>query len=200
MPTSLITAGDATSSATIVQGGNDGTLTLQTGPAGAKVNAIALNSAGQATLKQQPKLDSAAVVSMVRLNTANGYGSTNTPIRRFSNVVTNTGSDITYADSAANGASFTINTAGVYTISYTDNFVGAGHMGISLNSTQLTTSILSINTSDRISFCTTSGAGYGSVAAVTLYLVAGSIIRPHTTGSDSVGTADRTSFTITRVA
>ena len=45
-------------------------------------------------------LTTALQKSMVRLNTANGYGSTNVCIRRFTNVVTNQGSDITYVDSA----------------------------------------------------------------------------------------------------
>ena len=38
--------------------------------------------------------------SMVRLNTSNGYGSTNVKIRRFTNIITTQGSDITYVDSA----------------------------------------------------------------------------------------------------
>ena len=50
MPT-LITAGDATTG--LVQtAASDGALTLQTGPAGSKVNAIALSSAGGATFSQ----------------------------------------------------------------------------------------------------------------------------------------------------
>ena len=50
MPT-LITAGDATTG--LVQtAASDGALTLQTGPAGSKVNAIALSSAGGATFTQ----------------------------------------------------------------------------------------------------------------------------------------------------
>ena len=54
-------------------------------------------------------------LSYVRLNTANGYGSTNTKIRRFTNIVNNVGTDITYADSATLGNTFTINANGVVT-------------------------------------------------------------------------------------
>jgi hypothetical protein len=50
MPT-LITAGDATTGLTQTAA-SDGALTIQTGPAGSKVNAIALSSAGGATFTQ----------------------------------------------------------------------------------------------------------------------------------------------------
>lgn len=57
MPT-LITAGDA--SAGLVQtASNDGALTLQTGPAGSKVNAIALASDGTPTLVKGPTIGTA---------------------------------------------------------------------------------------------------------------------------------------------
>lgn len=53
MTTSLITAGDA-STGLATTGGNDGALTIQTGAAGSKVNAIAISSAGAATFLQPP--------------------------------------------------------------------------------------------------------------------------------------------------
>lgn len=196
MPT-LITAGDSTNGA-VITSSNDNALTIQTGPNGSKVNAIAFASDGTATMLKQPKLDASAVVSMVRLNTANGYGSTNTCIRRFTTVVTNVGSDITYADSATLGASFTINTPGVYAISYSDFFTGASEMGVSLNSTQLSTSIVSITAADRVAQSTTPANGSTSTAVTTLYLPSGSVIRPHTAGLGNGGA--QTAFTITRVA
>jgi hypothetical protein len=137
--------------------------------------------------------------SMVRLNTANGYGSTNTKIRRFTNTVTNQGVDITYADSSTLGASFTINTAGVYAISYCDEFSGGAWMGISLNSSQLTTAIYSITLSDALVY-TLAQATYGTACATTVYLAAGSIIRAHTDGTSTGSNQVPTSFTITRVA
>lgn len=135
--------------------------------------------------------------SMVRLNTANGYGSTNTAIRRFTNVVVNQGSDITYADSASAGGSFTINTNGVYAISYVDSFSANSFGGISLDSNQLTTGIGSISAASRLSY-----AFYSTNAVVvnawTGYLPAGSIIRPHAQG---VGTgANQAHFDIARVS
>lgn len=134
--------------------------------------------------------------SMVRVHTANGYGSTNTVIRRFTTTVTNQGSDITYADSATLGATFTINTAGVYSISYSDNFSSASEMGISLNSSQLTTGILTITDADRLCLMSTAGSGFRGHVATTVYLPAGSVIRAHTQGLGA-GAAD-TQFTIAR--
>lgn len=136
-----------------------------------------------------------ALPSMVRLNTANGVGSTNTKIRRFTNVVTNQGSDITYADSATLGASFTINTNGVYAISFTDALSAAGNSGISLNTTAPNTVVYSIPVAEQLSW---SGSGPNVLAQWTGYLLAGSVVRPHIDGQ-STG-APTSLFTIVRVA
>lgn len=138
--------------------------------------------------------------SMIRLNTANGYGSTNTAIRRFTNTVVSQGSDITYADSAANGASFTINTAGVYAIMYGDSFSGAtSYHGLSLDSAQLTTSVASITASTRLNMVGDSTGNFGGVSCWVGFLAAGAVVRPHAVAGVATGTqiAD---FTITRVA
>jgi hypothetical protein len=58
--------------------------------------------------------------SAVRLNTGNGFGSTNTSVRRFANTLDNLGSAITYTDSATLGASFLINETGMYNFMYND--------------------------------------------------------------------------------
>lgn len=137
--------------------------------------------------------------SMVRVSGANGYGSTNTVIRRFTTVHANVGSDITYADSATLGASFTINTPGMYAISYTDSFTTASDIGVSLNSTQLTTSISAINAADRIAEATAASADFRAAVAVTSSLAAGSVIRPHCSGF-ATNLVANTQLTITRVA
>lgn len=136
--------------------------------------------------------------SMVRLHTSNGYGSTNTVIRRFATVVTNQGSDITYTDSATLGASFTINNAGVYAISYVDNSSGSQNAGISLNSAQLTTSIPNIAAADRLTYAFGAAATAPATSAWTGYLPAGSVIRPHADGG-AAGVIANTTFTIARV-
>jgi hypothetical protein len=136
--------------------------------------------------------------SMVRLNTANGFGSTNTVIKRYSTTVTNQGSDITYADSATLGASFTINTTGVYGIAISVTGTTTNQGGISLNSTQLTTTISSITAANRL-VSSSSYLGNAFSASVTVYLTAGDVIRPH---CDTTATSNAAleNFTITRVS
>ena len=138
-------------------------------------------------------------LSYVRVNTANGYGSTNTVIRRFTNVVNSAGVDVTYADSATLGATFTINTNGVYSVSYTDQFTAAGNTGLSINSTQLTTSIAAITLTDILSFSLSTSSGYTATAVATFYAAATSIVRPHTQGYATGGTPTACQFTIARV-
>ena len=197
MPQTIITAGDATNTLSIT-GGNDGTVVIQSGLAGSKVNALSFAADGTPTLLKVPVQSS--LPSMVRLNTANGYGSTNTPIRRFTNVVTNQGTDITYADSATLGASFTINTAGIYSISFSDVFNSSANVGISLNSSQLTTLISAISIADRLAITATAGADFQINVGWTGYLAAGSVIRAHNSGTPSGTTPAQTTFTITRIA
>ena len=138
-------------------------------------------------------------LSYVRLNTANGYGSTNTKIRRFTNVLENQGVDITYADSATLGGSFTINTNGVYSIHFAEAPNAAGDFGVSLNSTQLTTSIYSITLADKIAAATSAVNGYLTVCSVTVYIAATGVVRAHTDGGAATG-GRASLFTIARVA
>jgi hypothetical protein len=130
----------------------------------------------------------------------NGYGSTNNKIRRFSNTLVNVGSDITYADSAANGGSFTINTTGVYAISYSDLFNAASNMGLSLNSAELTTSILTITAASRIAIGTSAGVNFAYAMGATLRITAGGVIRAHTEGTAESSSPARASIRVTRIA
>lgn len=194
----ILTAGNATSNLSTAAG-DDGTFKIVVGPNGSQVDGISVDAAGQPTFKKPPK--STDVASMVRVDTSNGYGSTNTFIKRFANVRANQGSDITYADSATLGASFTINTAGVYSISYNDQASVANQAGsgISLNTTQPATSILSISNTEVLNYCGSGSASIPAVSAWTGYLAAGAVIRPHTGGISTVNT-NMCHFTITRVA
>ena len=139
------------------------------------------------------------ITSSVFLNTTNGYGSTNNKIRRFTNTVRNSGADITYADTAADGASFTINTTGMYSVHFGDQFSGSNHFGISLNSNQLTTSILTITVSHLLSLGTTATANYLGVSSFSGFLTAGDVVRPHTAGQASGTNSSRCVFSIARV-
>ena len=138
-------------------------------------------------------------LSYVRLNTANGYGSTNNKIRRFTNIVNNVGTDITYADSATLGGTFTINTTGVYSVSYSDQFTTAVTMGISIDSTQLTTGITSIAVSNILSAGATAFGGYAQVTSAVFYAAAASVIRAHTDTGVTGSTPTACQFTIARV-
>jgi len=140
------------------------------------------------------------VDSMVRLHTGNGYGSINTAIRRWlTQVGTTLGTAITYTDSATDGASFTVNESGTYAISYTDNFSTAAMLGLTLNSTQLTASIHTINTDDRLSVQITGGASFEGEASWQGYLNKGDIVRCHT-NKISAGTENRSIFTMSKIA
>lgn len=164
---------------------------------------LAINTAtaaNHAVRASQIVVNSVSPASMVRLNSANGYGSINTCIRRFLNIVTNQGSDITYADSATLGASFTINTSGVYAVSYSDNFGSIADFGISLNSAQLAANINSITAADRLCIGSTQAANYSDSVSIELYLPEGSVIRPHADSSANSSTSARSQFTITRIS
>lgn len=140
-----------------------------------------------------------ALPSMVRVNTQNGYGSTNTVIRRFLNTTVNQGSDITYADSATLGASFTINANGVYAVTYADGFGSGVNLGISLNTTVPTTTFILIPIAEQISAVTSAGSNQPTSCSVTQYFPAGSIIRPHASGAGPSAYTN-TTFSVTRVA
>jgi hypothetical protein len=136
--------------------------------------------------------------SSIRVHTSNGHGSTNTKIRRFTTTAVNQGSDITYADSATLGSSFTINATGMYVISYSDVLATGQNVGVSVNSTQLTTDIQSITTANRLVLAYSSAIGETINVAVAAYLSAGDVVRPHTQGSNEHD-AQRVTMTISRV-
>lgn len=80
----------------------------------------------------------------VWLHSANGFGGTNTKHRRYTTAKTNVGTAITYADSAANGATLTINEPGDYKITVCDRNATASrdvYFGVAVNSADGTTNI-----------------------------------------------------------
>lgn len=179
---------------------NDGTLTLARGVNGALGSVLTVDASGNVTLPANvtaARFAQTGTVSMIRLNGPNGFGSTSTGCRRFSTVVVSQGSDITYADSATDGATFTINTAGVYAMSYTDAFSAAADMAITLNPTLPLLASGLPGTMSQILFETTAtAAAIRNSVSGTVFLAAGSIIKTTCTGA---GTS-RAFFTITRVS
>ena len=164
--------------------------------------------AGQTVLVQSDGTGLYALVSDalvgdhgVRVTTGNGHGSTNTKIRRFTTTASSTGTAITYADSATLGASFTINVPGVYAISYSDAYsASVQNHGISLNSAQLTTDIFSITAANRLGLTYNFANNLGCTVTVVVALVAGDVIRPHTSGSQDNAVAATSYFYIQKVA
>lgn len=140
------------------------------------------------SITQRSGSSTSIALSEVIVNTGNGSGSTNTVIRRFSVTESNVGSDITYADSATNGASFTVNATGIYGMSYTDENSGTATLGISRNSNQLTTSIASITTANEVVLANMVSGNPTNVGA-QISLNSGDVIRPHNgTGLNSTST------------
>lgn len=130
--------------------------------------------------------DSAALTSQesntsyVKVSADNGNGSTNTAIRRFSTTEVNTGTAITYADSATDGATFTINETGVYHIAYTADWNAANQTtGISVNSNQLTTDITGITNTHRLAWESSPSVNGGASATWIGPLVKDDIVRAH---------------------
>ncbi len=89
-------------------------------------------------------------------NTGNGLGSTNTSVRRYTNM-TVVGTDITYTDSSSLGGSFTINTEGLYQCFATDNGTNAyALLGFTKNSATLNSFLSSVPVANRVTFSTVS--------------------------------------------
>jgi hypothetical protein len=112
------------------------------------------------------------------VHTGNGVGSTNTKIRRFTTVLTDTLG--AYADNAALGGTFTMLDNGIYSICYSDRMsVGGDGFGVSKNSTQLTTAFNLINEADKLIYAGARSADDLSGGAIVTYLTAGDVLRCH---------------------
>lgn len=139
--------------------------------------------------------------SFVRVGTSNGAGSTNVNIRRFSTTIDSAGSDITYADSATLGGTFTINTTGVYSISYTDSFSAAAGMAITRNASTLNASYTGLAAAEQLIETATPFANFRNNCSVTIPLTSGDIIRAHLDANNANGSAPaQTRFVITRIS
>ena len=166
----------------------DGTLGLTTPAA----TVSGLLTAATETFTATPAVTTAQ--SMILLTVTNGYGATNTAVRRWTNTITNQGSDITYADSATLGGSFTINTNGVYSISCIDNFTSVASLQIGINAT----AIANAGASNPV-IATSTGANIVVQGTYAAYLAAGTVVRALGTAASGTATA-YTMFSIVRVA
>lgn len=132
--------------------------------------------------------------SSVHLDTPNGFGSSSTFIRRYTNTKTNIGSAITYADSGTLGATFTINEDGIYSIHLSDsNACGitknesGGTLASNINAVAVAEVLAAVN------------VGSGCSCGWTGLLRAGDIIRAHTNGTASAAPYGE-QFVITKVS
>lgn len=147
---------------------------------------------------------SSVVKHQVWADTANGFGSTDTKIRKFTNNPVNAGTAVQYlavgGASAANsigGGEFVFTEDGVYSITYTDNMNG-GYMGLSLNGTT-TTNVQSLTISQQLCFLTTPAvASAAGIASFTDYFSAGSIVRCHTNAT-AAGTNANTLVRVSKI-
>ena len=136
----------------------------------------------------------------VTVNTGNGMGSVATKIRRWTTLEGSAGTAITYADSATDGGSFTINSNGLYAITATDSSAGAaGYLGISVNSTQLTLSITSINNINRLGVVRQDTVSVAYTLTIIVRLVATDVIREHTHINQDAAASWNSRFSIRKI-
>lgn len=127
-----------------------------------------------------------------------GRGTVNTKIRRYTNIDINTGTSITYADSATLGASFTINEDGVYAMSRVEYHTGANfQIAISVNANG-TTNASSLSRTERLNYVVGENGFFTAVYA-TKRLSAGDVIRAHDEGVPT-GASQVITFTIVQIA
>jgi len=122
--------------------------------------------------------------SFIRVKTSDGHGSTNNKIQKLTTEVSaeTVGSGITYANTAAAGASFTVNNDGFAWVQFSNNSGTVDEIGISKSSDELTTAIGAITLEDRM--CLQSiGTNTAHSVACGFPVSSGDVIRPHTDGT-----------------
>lgn len=143
-----------------------------------------------------------AFTSEVWVTNGNGYGgsvSGDTATRNFATVQRNNGSDITYtARTTTTGDKFTINTAGIYAISYSDDYNTGGTQGISLNASSGSTAIASLAINQILAINRTALANYEGTVTAIIHCAVNDVLRAQT-GADPGGTPDIASFRVTRI-
>jgi hypothetical protein len=146
--------------------------------------------------------------AMLRTQNFTAYGSSDTKIPRFSNVITNFGTAWTFTTNATEGSKITILEDGVYSLSLSmQGLMGQRHeAGFSLNASapDLTNSISNLASPKRIGNAVDTGSG--SDWSITTYhtilnLSSNDVVRPHTDGTDpgSPFEGQRCHMTITKV-
>lgn len=139
--------------------------------------------------------------SEIVLDTGNGAGAVNTLVRRFTNTRKNSGPAITYADSANNGASFTINRKGKYAIMYADtNAAANSNFGITVNCSSLATAIPSMTYTQGKRAIAYIASSTRAFCQVTLNLEVGDVVRANIGDANINGADDNTIFSIVKIS
>lgn len=133
-----------------------------------------------------------------------GYGSTNTRIRKFTTKATDIGAAWTHnfatTMSTTNGLEMTIVEPDFYDILFTDIYSGGSYVGVSIDSTQLTTAIPSVTAANILGIQDTANTNKGATITIPgVFLKAGQVVRPHTEGS-TTGAGTPQKFRITKSA
>ncbi len=134
-----------------------------------------------ALTKVQKELIAASNVARYQYDTSNGYGSTATKIRKFSNATQSSdpSSLLTIANDATNGFSITANRACKIDIMYSEMGSAAMNFGISKNSSDVTTSITGISVATRVVITATFSGGVCSSTTASDIAAANDVYRPH---------------------
>lgn len=123
----------------------------------------------------------------IRLASPNGRGAVNTKVLRYSTEVRNVGDKMTYADSANDGASITINKSGRYGITMTYQSSSSNEaFGLSVNSNQLTTNLSVTTSTNVVAYQSVSTGSEMCTLTASRKFSTGDILRPQ---DDAVGTA-----------
>jgi len=138
--------------------------------------------------------------SEVWVHSGNGNGATATATRRWSTVEINTGSAITYADSANDGGTFTINEDGVYSITYGDRGVSTATFGATRNSSNPASTLTGLTPATGALGRTVSVGGQVGLWVMTLRLSAGDVIRAQHNNDVNATDFSQSFFRITQVA
>lgn len=157
---------------------------------------------GGTTATQSTAGISVLVNSAVMCDTGNGYGSTNTRCRRFTNSSV-TGTDISYVDSAVSGAVFTINTNGVYCLTWTDrsNATANAVIGFGINSNAGLDIDAQSSAAQMRAITTLTSTSTNYTTSITLRMSASDVIRAQTDAGAQPNSANATvQFSVVMVA
>jgi hypothetical protein len=138
--------------------------------------------------------NTSGVSSVALLTTGNGFGSTNTNIRRYT-AITTQGSALTCADSATLGTSCTVNESGLYTANRLDRNTGAAsNFGITKNDDCTTGGFNSVASADQVAYTMAASNTAVNASTAGIALSEGDVIRAcDDSAAKTNDTSDRTS-------